>query len=106
MDIVAQPSGGRSGALLSDIIHARMCGGLGDLLLVFLDFGIGYGMGLPLERPADPTTRAMLDKTLERWHAEAARTRAMAGDPDAADATLAALPEWLRALPDEGVRDG
>lgn len=94
MNILPQQPGGPS-SLLSDLLHARMCGGMGDMLLIFLDFGIGYGMGLPLERPADPIVAAMLDQTLDRWHRE---YQSAISWNDANEA-----PEWLKKAQEASV---
>lgn len=92
MDTTILPEKRRNaGALLSDIIHARMTGHVKDLLLLAIDTGIAYGMGMPLERHPDPITDALIQDLLRLWHAQNAAARGSAGDADAIDA-----PEWLR----------
>lgn len=83
---------------IRDVTYQRLAGGLNDLLLAFFDAGVSYGMGLPSSAPENEVLAALLETVRARWHAETAAARAMRGDPDATDATLAALPDWLRAI--------
>jgi hypothetical protein len=93
----------RAGALLSDIIHARMTGRLGDLLLLWFDAGVSYGMGLPLELPADETTSELLGETIARWHRESQAAQswhdASVETQDFASLPADDIPGWLLSLP-------
>lgn len=87
--------------LISDIIHARMTGRLGDLLLLFLDAGISYGSGLPLEMPADAITRELLETTIERWHRESRAMQTLHDLENDPQLLPGEIPAWLLALPNQ-----
>ena len=104
--IVAEKRPG-PGALLADLIEARLNTGLEDLFFLFLDTGITYGMGLPLERHPNPKIDAVVQQLLKRWHAEEGAGRASAGDPDADPRRLFdELPAWLLSLPNRKEPNG
>lgn len=97
--IVAHPSEHASaGALVSDIMHARMTGRLGDLLVLAYDAGVNTGMGLPLERHPNPIVDDLIQRTVERWHRE---KQAIIDFDDAAVGSLLPadrIPDWLDRL--------
>lgn len=64
-----------------------------DLALIIFRFGVNYGLGEPQDWPTDPAQRALLETTIDRWHAECAADFAPAGE-----LPPAATPAWLRAL--------
>jgi hypothetical protein len=84
---------------LSDVIHARMAGGMGDVLLLFLDAGIAIGMGLPLEQPADPTMAAMLQTVIDRWYDQTNALKRQYEERSDPHLLADEVPSWLLSLP-------
>lgn len=94
MTIVAQ-GGVNDAALFCG--NQEMGGDLGDLLLLVFDFAVHYGLGTTQSWPASPEVRALIEQTLERWHAENAQLRTLA--EHVAMPIPTTIPSWVPAQP-------